>query len=257
MNQGTTNGYVRRLLVGAVVLALLVAAAGAAALGAIGNDSSGTVSTPKPRRRRARRVYFTHCVTCHGDDFAGREQAPALAGLGFMEKWNRATVRKLFEKVEQMPPTQPKSLRDPGLRGRRRIPAERQRTPRGLDCAAKRPCGARAHRDSRTFGPNSDACWHRRPPKTRVASRRKSREEIRRAGGCRRTGGWSVGWRRSDGRRGARTRRWASRPDTGPAAPAGPGAEWRTYGADLASTRYSPLDQINKDNFKDLKSPGG
>jgi quinoprotein glucose dehydrogenase len=29
--------------------------------------------------------------------------------------------------------------------------------------------------------------------------------------------------------------------------------EWRTYGADLASTRYSPLDQINKDNFSKLK----
>src|SRR5262245_2522109 len=25
--------------------------------------------------------------------------------------------------------------------------------------------------------------------------------------------------------------------------------EWTTYGGDLASTRYSPLDQINKDNF--------
>ena len=29
--------------------------------------------------------------------------------------------------------------------------------------------------------------------------------------------------------------------------------EWRTYGADLASTRYSPLDQINKDNFSKLR----
>jgi quinoprotein glucose dehydrogenase len=29
--------------------------------------------------------------------------------------------------------------------------------------------------------------------------------------------------------------------------------EWKTYGADLASTRYSPLDQINKDNFSKLK----
>ena len=29
--------------------------------------------------------------------------------------------------------------------------------------------------------------------------------------------------------------------------------EWTTYGADLASTRYSPLDQINKDNFSGLK----
>lgn len=28
--------------------------------------------------------------------------------------------------------------------------------------------------------------------------------------------------------------------------------DWTTYGADLASTRYSPLDQINKDNFGKL-----
>ncbi|HEV3140250.1 MAG TPA: PQQ-binding-like beta-propeller repeat protein, partial [Vicinamibacterales bacterium] len=29
--------------------------------------------------------------------------------------------------------------------------------------------------------------------------------------------------------------------------------EWATYGGDLASTRYSPLDQINKDNFSKLE----
>src|SRR5262245_54857041 len=29
--------------------------------------------------------------------------------------------------------------------------------------------------------------------------------------------------------------------------------EWTTYGGDLASTRYSPLDQINKDNFGKLE----
>src|SRR5712691_7241643 len=29
--------------------------------------------------------------------------------------------------------------------------------------------------------------------------------------------------------------------------------EWRTYGGDLASTRYSPLDQINADNFNKLE----
>jgi glucose dehydrogenase len=37
-----------------------------------------------------------------------------------------------------------------------------------------------------------------------------------------------------------------------PSTPA-PGREWTTYGADLASTRYSPLDQINKDNFGTLE----
>ena len=31
------------------------------------------------------------------------------------------------------------------------------------------------------------------------------------------------------------------------------GAEWTTYGGDLASTRYSPLDQITKDNFNSLE----
>src|SRR3954470_21483747 len=29
--------------------------------------------------------------------------------------------------------------------------------------------------------------------------------------------------------------------------------EWRTYGGDLGSTRYSPLDQINASNFDKLK----
>jgi quinoprotein glucose dehydrogenase len=31
-----------------------------------------------------------------------------------------------------------------------------------------------------------------------------------------------------------------------------PNTEWRTYGADLRSTRYKPLDQINRDNFNSL-----
>src|SRR5258706_10579386 len=29
--------------------------------------------------------------------------------------------------------------------------------------------------------------------------------------------------------------------------------EWRTYGGDLASTRYAALDQINRDNFGKLE----
>ena len=28
--------------------------------------------------------------------------------------------------------------------------------------------------------------------------------------------------------------------------------EWRVYGGDKAGTKYSPLKQINKDNFTDL-----
>jgi mono/diheme cytochrome c family protein len=109
MNQGTTNGYVPRLLFGVVVLALLGTAGVAAALGQSATSVWDGVYT-EAQAKKGETVYFTTCAVCHGDDFAGREQAPALAGLGFMEKWNHATVRKLFEKVEQMPPTQPKSL---------------------------------------------------------------------------------------------------------------------------------------------------
>jgi quinoprotein glucose dehydrogenase len=44
----------------------------------------------------------------------------------------------------------------------------------------------------------------------------------------------------------------ATRPSS-PRAAAGAGAEWTTYGADLASTRYSPLDQIDRGNFSRLQ----
>ena len=37
------------------------------------------------------------------------------------------------------------------------------------------------------------------------------------------------------------------------AAAAAATGEWRTYGGDLRSTRYSALDQINKDNFSTLE----
>src|SRR5262245_60995529 len=40
----------------------------------------------------------------------------------------------------------------------------------------------------------------------------------------------------------------SARAQTGPK-----NGEWRTYGAELGSTRYSPLDQINADNFGKLQ----
>ena len=52
----------------------------------------------------------------------------------------------------------------------------------------------------------------------------------------------------------------AARPAGRAAAPATPphaygtqNGEWQTYGADLSSTRYSPLDQINAENFNKLE----
>jgi mono/diheme cytochrome c family protein len=55
-------------------------------------------------------VFRTVCAECHGADLAGIEQAPPLAGSAFVETWKGATLRKLYDTVEQMPPESPKSL---------------------------------------------------------------------------------------------------------------------------------------------------
>ena len=58
----------------------------------------------------------------------------------------------------------------------------------------------------------------------------------------------------------ARAQAPAARPAARAAAPATPphvygtqNGEWQTYGADLHSTRYSPLDQVNASNFSKLE----
>jgi glucose dehydrogenase len=45
---------------------------------------------------------------------------------------------------------------------------------------------------------------------------------------------------------------WVTLPAIGQSG-GGANTEWRSYGADLANTRYSPLDQINAGNFKNLE----
>ena len=42
-------------------------------------------------------------------------------------------------------------------------------------------------------------------------------------------------------------------PEDRPTAQSDTSGEWRTYGSDLASTRYKAFDQINKDNFNNLE----
>jgi mono/diheme cytochrome c family protein len=58
-------------------------------------------------------LYFTACARCHGDDLAGLERAPALAGGTFGQRWDGATLQKLFERVEQMPPDDPNARLTP------------------------------------------------------------------------------------------------------------------------------------------------
>ena len=43
------------------------------------------------------------------------------------------------------------------------------------------------------------------------------------------------------------------RPERLPAAAQTDNGEWRSYGGDIANTRYAPLDQITAENFNDLE----
>jgi len=52
-------------------------------------------------------LYRIKCAECHGDDLEGRERTPALAGGAFGQRWDGATLKKLFERMEEMPPDDP------------------------------------------------------------------------------------------------------------------------------------------------------
>lgn len=54
-------------------------------------------------------VYFEHCVSCHGDDLGGRESAPALAGPQFLDAWHGKNLRRMLERIAEMPPGMPVS----------------------------------------------------------------------------------------------------------------------------------------------------
>ena len=58
-------------------------------------------------------LYDRVCSECHGDDLEGREKSPALAGGSFAQRWDGATLKKLFERMQEMPPADPAARLQP------------------------------------------------------------------------------------------------------------------------------------------------
>jgi mono/diheme cytochrome c family protein len=56
------------------------------------------------------KIYYARCASCHGDELGGIERAPALAGAQFVEAWHGKSLRRLLDRIDEMPPTEPKSL---------------------------------------------------------------------------------------------------------------------------------------------------
>jgi len=59
-------------------------------------------------------LYSQTCSGCHGTDFQGSGDAPALAGDDFMLGWGSKRVRDLVAKIhDTMPPTAPAARSSP------------------------------------------------------------------------------------------------------------------------------------------------
>jgi len=100
--------YSAARLLSVSIAALVVSAAMQAAVGRGKSVWSGVYTAEQAKA--GEKVYTAHCATCHGDDMGGIERAPALVGGTFRESWHGATLRKLFERIEGMPPDEPKTL---------------------------------------------------------------------------------------------------------------------------------------------------
>jgi alcohol dehydrogenase (cytochrome c) len=62
-----------------------------------------------------RAAYAQQCAGCHGADFRGSGDAPAVAGPDFAAKWGPRAVNELFTYIAQtMPPTSPGALGEDG-----------------------------------------------------------------------------------------------------------------------------------------------
>lgn len=54
--------------------------------------------------KRGEEVYRSECSSCHGSKLEGLEDAPSLAGPGFLKGWDGGTVGALFDKTQKKMP---------------------------------------------------------------------------------------------------------------------------------------------------------
>jgi mono/diheme cytochrome c family protein len=83
---------------------------GAAALAAAGPRSAWSGVYSDEQASAGEKIYYAKCSSCHGDELGGIERAPALAGAQFLEGWRGKTLRRLLDRIDEMPPSDPKSL---------------------------------------------------------------------------------------------------------------------------------------------------
>jgi S-disulfanyl-L-cysteine oxidoreductase SoxD len=90
-------------------IVLVGAALGAVMTAQVRTQWSGIYTAEQAKRGEA--VYTQSCASCHGDDMAGADMAPALNGSMFSTNWNDQRLSDLFERIRvSMPANEPGSL---------------------------------------------------------------------------------------------------------------------------------------------------
>ena len=96
-----------------LAVALVFPVAAFASLSAQPTGSVWTGIYTTEQATRGTDLYNRVCTECHGDDLEGREKSPALAGGPFAQRWDGATLKKLFERMQEMPPGDPSARLQP------------------------------------------------------------------------------------------------------------------------------------------------
>jgi mono/diheme cytochrome c family protein len=92
----------RYLMTAAAVFA--VAAIDAAAFGAQAGKTAWDGVYSDSQSKRGEELSKASCVTCHGNELAGTDLAPALHGDDFKGVWTGRTAAELFEKIHTTMP---------------------------------------------------------------------------------------------------------------------------------------------------------
>ena len=221
----------------------ICAALGMAPLIVSAQPAGGIYTAAQAQSGRA--IYAQNCSACHGANFEGSGDAPALAGGTFMLKWRTRMVSELFgEIVQNMPPTNPGSLGEAAALNAAAYILERNGAPAG-----QRPL---------TAGETAliSAVATGRPPA--AAAQAQGNGGRGAAGGSMVLGaGNTAAFGRTDASVAHRVtvpgevRNYV--PVTAEMLKNPPPEDWLIFGRNYQRHSYSPLNQITRDNVKNLQ----
>jgi alcohol dehydrogenase (cytochrome c) len=221
----------------------ICAALGMAPLMVSAQPAGGIYTAAQAQSGRA--IYTQNCSACHGADFEGSGDAPALAGGTFMLKWRTRMVSELFgEIVQNMPPTNPGSLGEAAALNAAAYILERNGAP----------AGQRALTAGETALISAVATGQP-PAATAQAQGNGGRAG---AGGSMVLGaGNTAAFGRSDASVAHRVTVAGEVRNYVPVTPEmlknPPAEDWLIFGRNYQRHSYSPLNQITRDNVKNLQ----